>query len=301
MVKNINFKIKNGKIVYMNEYARIHLRKELIEYILSRVRNNENFEIFVDSSVYLCGIVENNETMEVSCLNISDLKNKLGEISKNLKKREEEERNLYSLMDFVVHDIKNYNALLEGYGALLEKEGFKEEYIQEMRAVVGEMKNIVRRASIMLKSPEHIKREKINIGEIIGGIVKHLESKAREKNIKIVNSTKKIQIWGDPMLRDVFFNLIDNAINYSPQHSEVKIVTEENDDGIVIKVIDSGPGIPEDMRDLIFSRFKRGRGGMGMGLGLAIAKHVVEMHGGKIWIEENPSGGSIFCVKLPVK
>ncbi len=68
----------------------------------------------------------------------------------------------------------------------------------------------------------------------------------------------------------------------------------------LVTVTDNAAGIPESHRELVFSMFTRvGGGGSGHGIGLAACRQIVERHGGRIWVEENPSGGSRFCFTLP--
>jgi PAS domain S-box-containing protein len=108
----------------------------------------------------------------------------------------------------------------------------------------------------------------------------------------------------DKLIR-VITNLVDNAINLSPQGGHVIIsATTEKDQFIIIKVTDSGPGIPLDYREKIFERFiqipGQRRRRRGSGLGLAFCRHTVEAHRGRIWVDANPDGGSIFSFSMPI-
>ncbi|HUN09172.1 MAG TPA: GAF domain-containing protein [Aggregatilineales bacterium] len=100
-------------------------------------------------------------------------------------------------------------------------------------------------------------------------------------------------------------NLVDNALKYAPFGSTVSISAQPPVDGFVrINISDQGPGIPDEYKVRLFDRFVqiKGRQGSrrGSGLGLTFCKLVVEAHGGRIWIEDNPGGGSIFAFTLPV-
>jgi len=101
---------------------------------------------------------------------------------------------------------------------------------------------------------------------------------------------------------EVFFNLIDNACKYSPAGRPIEIHARCVDGGVSISVSDSGPGIPEEMRERVFEKFVRigaGKGG-GLGLGLAIAKGIVESQNGTIRIDDGKSGvGTAVTVTLP--
>lgn len=107
-------------------------------------------------------------------------------------------------------------------------------------------------------------------------------------------------------LSQVFTNLLDNAIKFSPAGQQVLITTKKVSDGIVVCVQDSGPGTDPQDRERVFERFyptdpSRCEGPThGSGLGLAIAHQVIQLHRGKIWVEGEPDKGSEFFVWLPV-
>ncbi|MDH5628463.1 MAG: HAMP domain-containing histidine kinase, partial [Candidatus Krumholzibacteria bacterium] len=99
--------------------------------------------------------------------------------------------------------------------------------------------------------------------------------------------------------------LAQNAIKFTEAGGHVTLVTERTDEGVVVRVADTGQGIPEEKMPRIFDTFRqldgsstRRRGGLG--IGLAIAKHIVELHGGKIWVESKSGAGSVFAFMVPV-
>ncbi len=97
----------------------------------------------------------------------------------------------------------------------------------------------------------------------------------------------------------VLINLLSNAQRYSPPGGRIKLATCLEKSEVVIRVADSGPGVSDDVREMIFEPFYRGDRS-GLGLGLAIAKSLVELHNGRIWVENRPHRqGSVFCVALP--
>jgi signal transduction histidine kinase len=108
----------------------------------------------------------------------------------------------------------------------------------------------------------------------------------------------------------VLQNLVDNALKFCPSEGNVTIRAHQPEKGkqgerfVRIDVSDSGPGIPDDYKAKLFDRYVqvKGRRGKrrGSGLGLTFCRLVVEAHGGRIWIEDNPGGGSIFAFTLPV-
>jgi two-component system phosphate regulon sensor histidine kinase PhoR len=111
---------------------------------------------------------------------------------------------------------------------------------------------------------------------------------------------------GDPLqLKQLFRNLVGNAIKYSPQGSRIEITANVEKGNIQIGVQDTGFGIPAADLPFIFNRFYRVRNGKnsemeGNGLGLAIVKSVVEQHGGQISVESEVGKGTRFSVSLPI-
>jgi len=102
-----------------------------------------------------------------------------------------------------------------------------------------------------------------------------------------------------------FNNLIDNALKFTPERGSVCLEANQLDnEAVLVRVVDTGPGIPLEYRGKIFDRFSqvpnRTSRRRGSGLGLAYCRLAVEAHGGKIWVESNDPVGSIFCFTLPV-
>ncbi|HEY46213.1 MAG: hypothetical protein AMJ88_10010 [Anaerolineae bacterium SM23_ 63] len=102
----------------------------------------------------------------------------------------------------------------------------------------------------------------------------------------------------------VLGNLLDNALKFTPAGGQVDLSVETTGNEVSITVADTGPGVPEEFRDKIFKRFVQVPGvagrRRGTGLGLAFSRMAIVAHGGKIWVEENPGGGSAFKIQLPV-
>ena len=108
----------------------------------------------------------------------------------------------------------------------------------------------------------------------------------------------------DERLGQVFRNLIDNAISFSPQGGSVTITATQHEQAARVTVEDQGPGIPPDNLDSIFERFYTERPGENFGknsgLGLSIARQITGSAGGRIWAENKSEGGAKLIVDLPV-
>ena len=106
-------------------------------------------------------------------------------------------------------------------------------------------------------------------------------------------------------LRQVIFNLLSNAVKFTPEGGEVVVATASRDHEVLISVTDTGPGIPLEDHERIFEEFQQTDVGVqqreGTGLGLALSKRLVELHGGRIWVESEPGHGSRFVFTLPAK
>jgi two-component system phosphate regulon sensor histidine kinase PhoR len=107
------------------------------------------------------------------------------------------------------------------------------------------------------------------------------------------------------LLRDVLQNLVDNAVQYTPPSGQIRISAEARKREVVITVTDTGIGIPLSDQERIFERFyrvdaARSREAGGTGLGLSIAKHIVEAHGGRLWVQSEVGAGSKFSFSIPI-
>jgi signal transduction histidine kinase len=107
---------------------------------------------------------------------------------------------------------------------------------------------------------------------------------------------------GEPnWLRQLFANLLDNAIKFSERGARVELEAEEDDGEVRVRVHDYGRGIPAEERERIFDPFHRAeqdRGVAGVGLGLALARQIAVAHGGSIEVESTEGQGSTFTVRL---
>ena len=106
----------------------------------------------------------------------------------------------------------------------------------------------------------------------------------------------------DNRIRQVFSNLLDNAVKHSPPSSPVAVRMELEEETVVVHVSDEGPGLPPGELDRVFERFVRGRGTtvQGTGLGLHICRQIVEAHHGQIWADSAEGRGATFTVRLPL-
>src|SRR6185503_8260813 len=147
----------------------------------------------------------------------------------------------------------------------------------------------------------------VDLEGLLRATAAYFESLAREKQIELTVATPGAVITqADPeKLQRVFLNLLSNAFKFTPAGRQIRCALRAEPDCAVIEVEDSGPGVPANLCNAIFERFRQGDGHStrkfgGTGLGLSIAKEFVELHRGKITVSEAPGGGALFRVELPL-
>jgi signal transduction histidine kinase len=154
-----------------------------------------------------------------------------------------------------------------------------------------------------------VKSSRVSLSGLVHEVVEALRPVAAEKVIALEATLREpsILVWADrDKINQVLTNLIGNAIKFTPVQGRVTVSTSRNgEESIQVSVSDSGPGVPPDEKEKIFAKFYQiaevnGENSKGTGLGLAISKALVELHGGKIWVESEPNSGSTFCFTLPL-
>jgi two-component system phosphate regulon sensor histidine kinase PhoR len=164
------------------------------------------------------------------------------------------------------------------------------------------VKDLLRLARLDARQ-EALEMARCDMRQIFSGVIADLSPAIEAKGQRI--AIEAAQVDGDPAkLHDIVRNLVENAVNYSPDGADVLLAAARVNGVHTITVADSGPGIPEEDLGRVFERFyrvdkSRSRPG-GTGLGLAIVKHLVELHGGEARAENASTGGAVFTVSLPV-
>ncbi len=145
----------------------------------------------------------------------------------------------------------------------------------------------------------------VALDELVAEAVELFSEQARRKPVTVTAEIppELVALADAQQLRRALANLLHNAIKFTPEEGQVRVTAEPGAEWLTVAVTDTGPGIVEEERDRVFERFFRGdhaRGSGGTGLGLAVAKHIVQAHGGRIWAEESPDPpGARICFTLP--
>lgn len=148
--------------------------------------------------------------------------------------------------------------------------------------------------------------EPVDMKSLILGTCMQITPLLRSKDQKLTTDIPHSLhiIHGDgPRLEQVLLNLMTNAVKFTPQGGSISVRAEEQDSGLVVSIKDSGIGIPQEEQSRLFKPYSRISADRqrqpGLGLGLALSKQVVELHGGRIWVESESGRGSIFFFSLP--
>ena len=149
--------------------------------------------------------------------------------------------------------------------------------------------------------------EDIGLCEFTGKMLEEMQSRAAERNTSLLNEVPAtLHARADlDRLQQVFVNLVENGIKYGRASGRMVVTGRALPDGKVeLCVSDDGPGIPEEARERVFERFyrvdrARSRETGGTGLGLSIVKHIVQSHGGEVWVESELGHGAKFFFTLP--
>ncbi|MGA2134531.1 MAG: ATP-binding protein [Bryobacteraceae bacterium] len=175
------------------------------------------------------------------------------------------------------------------------------EEADRLNRLVAEVLELVRIEAGKL----HLEKKPHNVSDIIHSVLEEMDAwlQGRPVEVRLPSALPDTAVDFD-FIQQVLKQLIDNALKYSPPGSPLTISARAGEGRVVVSVADRGSGIDEQEQLLVFDRFFRAREHRfhvpGTGMGLAIAKGIVEAHGGKIWVTSEPGQGSVFSFSLPV-
>jgi two-component system phosphate regulon sensor histidine kinase PhoR len=215
----------------------------------------------------------------------------------------------------VSHELKTPITSIRGYIELLENgmassEDMKQEFFSRIKRETVNMTNLIN--DILMISRLETKEAEVVISEVrlcplVKEVCTSLEPLAKECRVTVETNCWPLTMNANPQqLRELFSNLITNAIKYNKLDGKVFVTVTLEGREIVIIVEDTGVGIPEEAKQRVFERFYRVDKGRskkvgGTGLGLSIVKHIVGYYNGTIELESKLSEGTKFTVRLPVK
>jgi len=147
----------------------------------------------------------------------------------------------------------------------------------------------------------------VDIRQLLRGIAEDMKAtiSSNEQSLKLALAPSLPLVWGDEeRLRQVVLNLLINASKFTPEGGKITLKANKNERVVVVEIEDTGPGIPEEEQKRLFQPYHRQIGDRerlsGLGLGLALCKYLVELQGGRIWVESEAGKGSTFGFSVPI-
>jgi heavy metal sensor kinase len=212
------------------------------------------------------------------------------------------------------HELRTPLAIIQAESTLsLEKGRSQQEYLKSLETVAQEsafMATIIEKLLFLARvdaGREPYSFQELNVQEIMLDLSQDMEVLAKEKNLNFTHGRlEDPRVIGDKIkLKQLFLNIMSNAINYTPSGGTVSFEVYRDKDMAVVAISDTGIGIPPENLPFLFERFyrvdkTRSRSEGGSGLGLSIAEKIAEAHGGKIDVESQLGEGSTFRVSLPL-
>ncbi|HSF81166.1 MAG TPA: ATP-binding protein [Anaerolineales bacterium] len=213
----------------------------------------------------------------------------------------------------VSHDLRSPLTAILGYIDLIERVGpvndTQKEFIHRVGTSVENITTLINDLLDLgrIEAGFDLRRELVPLATLIQYTIESLQEQIAEKNLAVTWDIEADlpQVFGNPsQLRQMLSNLINNAMKYTPAEGSIYIQAVREDGQVILRIEDTGQGIPHADQQHIFDKFFRGSNVSidvpGTGLGLAIVKSVVENHKGRIWLDSSPERGSKFTVVLPV-
>lgn len=185
------------------------------------------------------------------------------------------------------------------------------EFLNDMSEEIDRLTRLINRLLELsrLDSNAKMNLSQVDIAELCKGVVRSLEKIALKKNIDLsynCESKNTVIVVDYDKIYECVYNIVVNAINYTPDFGRVEVRLSVDESKSVIEVEDNGPGIPDSEKTKVFDRFyrlddSRARDTGGTGLGLAITKEAVLLHNGSVEVIDAPEGGSIFKIIVPIE
>jgi len=216
--------------------------------------------------------------------------------------------------DFVAnasHELRSPLTVISGYLDTLAEDrdmpaawrtpiGEMQRQAERMTRILRDLIELTRLESAEASAP----REFVDVGAVLKPIVKEFQERAGGPTVELALQTDVALLGKESELHSIFYNLVNNAVRFTPAGGSVRVVWRSTNDGAVFEVIDTGIGIPEEQIPRVTERFYRvdpgrSRASGGTGLGLAIVKHALQRHEGELSISSREGEGSTFSCRFP--
>ena len=219
--------------------------------------------------------------------------------------------------DFVAnvsHELRTPLTAVRGYVEALTEESVSPEqrrtFLEIINRHTGRMERLVHdllRLARLDAQQETVDLRPVDAGALFRSVLTDLSEAIDRRKVGVdfdIEPAAASIVADATKLHDALRNLVENAVNYSPESGRIELAARVDSERVALTVSDQGPGLPESDLGRVFERFyrvdtSRARDAGGTGLGLSIVKHLVELHGGHVHAANRPAGGAIFTIALP--
>ena len=244
-----------------------------------------------------------------------DLNREFERLSESFNRMAQELENTELLRsDFInnfSHEFKTPIVSLRGFAKILKNDGLtKEERDEYLDIIISESNRLAQLSTNVLNLSKIEKMsilsdmESFDLSEEVRQSILLLESKWQKKELELIIDMDELEYHGNKaLLNQVWINLIDNAIKFSPQNGKIKLKLHRKEDHVVFQILDNGCGMDEETKDHIFDRFYQGDSSHtteGNGIGLTVVEKIIHLHKGKIRVISETGIGTTFTVNLPI-
>lgn len=285
------------------------LASTVIGFIISRSITRPINKLMTKAKYISKGEYDKKIEINTDILEINDLINSINNLSQSIKEQENIRKRLTG---DISHELKtpltniqsHLEAMIDGIWEPTEERllSVKEE-AERLSSLVSDMQKLNKYDEASIK----LKKDNVNISDIICFVIFQFSNLAKSKNIKIEYEKKNINLYCDKdKITQALVNILSNAIRYSNEGSTIFIEERLKDNKVIISIEDQGIGISEEDLKYVFERFYRAdksrtRATGGTGIGLTIVKSIVSSHGGEVKLESKLGEGSKFTIILPKK
>ncbi len=275
------------------------------------VRTRRSIDGFTAEEISFCQLVTNVATSALRYARLGRQTPSAGEDSL-IDRRVFEERG--ALLDMAAHDLRVLVSVVDGYCLLLQETKMSNLSTHQVELVDGLMtgcRRLVEMTNNLLDFSRiesgHLELEVANVDlcQLIESALRDMQPLMSRREIRLALNSRPEKIiarFDADNIRRVFYNLMSNAIKFTPQGGTIELSLESDETEAYVSVTDTGPGISSKQLARLFEKFNRGQspdGATGNGLGLSICKRIVDAHQGRIWAESNVGQGSRFTFSLP--
>jgi signal transduction histidine kinase len=235
-----------------------------------------------------------------------------GFVSAALRRSEDRRKEHAFRVQAVAHEIKTPLTAIQGSSEMISEGGLPDEKRAEMAGLIyKESKRLTSLLQAFLNVERMaagaiaIEKRAVDARTLSAEVVERAQLYAGRKAIRIVSTVPQLKLRADPeLLSFAIYNLLTNAVKYSPRETQIVVSAADRDDSATIIVADQGYGIAPRDQPRVFEKFyrlKRDEHGpeAGTGIGLALVKEIMEQHGGSVVVESRPGAGSRFTLVLP--